>query len=853
MKKIRYRVRGMSCAACVAHVEHEAEKICGSGQCSVSLLTNSMTVTVSEEKNEETLFRSLFKGLKKAGYTLERDQENRDIAQEELRENIRRLISSAILTVALMYVSMGHMLGLPLPAILSEHLLLLALAQLILTVPVLWINRKFFQNGFSALLRLAPNMDSLIAVGSSAALIYGLAAIGLMAYGLRVGDWEIVHRYGHDLYFESAAMILTLVTLGKTLEGRARAGASGAIRRLSAMVPDTCRVLRNGSVAELAVSEVCVGDIVVLRAGERIPVDGTVIGGGGSVDESAVTGESIPVEKAAGDSVSAICTVVGGYLEIRAEKVGSETSLARMIALLEDAAASKAPIARIADKVSAVFVPVVMLISLITAVLWLVLGGGVANALRCAVSVLVISCPCALGLATPTAIMVGTARGAEKGILIKSALALENMHRIAYVLTDKTGTLTEGRPVVTDLFCEEGIAERDLLYAAYLAEERSTHPLADAICRKAREAGEISEEPVLVGEVQTASGKGISVLLPDGEITVGRLEFLLEKGVEISELDVLKNRIEKLEEQGKTVVCVARSKAILGVIGIADTLRADSVEAMEQLKKMGIVPVMLTGDNRGSARAIAAACGIAEEHCYAGLLPEEKESLIRAYGKNGICAMIGDGINDAPALAASDVGIAIGAGTEIAIDSADVVLSRNSLPDAVTAIRLSCATVRIIKQNLFWALAYNSICIPIAAGALFPLLGITLSPMLASAAMSVSSVCVVLNSIRLKRVKIEQYRVTNFTKQKPIQNQFSLQSVKEDSEMFGAKKSVTFSVEGMMCNNCKAHVEKALLALKGVKSAEADLATHTVTAIVKESVDEATLKAAVIAAGYKVV
>ena len=863
MKKLRFGVRGMNCAACVSHVEHAATKVCGEGRVSVSLLTNSLTVMAEDTDSEEKLFRLLSKSLKDAGYTLEKEGDRKDdIADVEFRNNLRRLISSSILTLVLMYVAMGHMLGIPVPSFLTSDGVIFALVQLALTLPVILINFRFFRNGFSALFRRAPNMDSLIAIGSAASLVYGIAAIGFMLYGKSTGNAALVAEYHHNLYFESAAMILTLVTLGKTLEGRARAGASGAVRKLSAMIPDTARVLRNGVFEEIPVTEVQVGDILALRAGETVPVDGEVIRGNGSVDESAISGESIPVEKAEGDKLRAVCTLTGGYLEFRAEKVGSETSLARMIGLLEDAASSKAPISRVADKVSAIFVPTVIGISLLTAILWLILGGGAADAFRCAVSVLVISCPCALGLATPTAVMVGTTRGAKKGILIKSAEALENMHGVKYFLTDKTGTLTEGKPRVTDLIPQEGVTEEQLLLSARIAEERSAHPLAAAIVLEAEERRLFPDASLEVGEVRVTVGMGISVTANGEDIFVGKPELLEQNGVLIPKIDVLKNTMEQLEADGKTAVCVSYGEQLLGVIGIADALRADSVEAIVQLKKMGITPVMLTGDNPRSARAIAAACGIEEEHCYAKLLPEDKEALIRTYAARGRCAMVGDGINDAPALATADIGIAIGAGTEVAVDSADVVLSRNSLRDAVTAISLSGATIRVIKQNLFWALAYNSVCIPVAAGALYPLFGLTLSPMLASAAMSLSSVCVVLNSLRLQRVKIYEQKeekcslcqVTNFTKEEiqNHQNTDNQEEEKEDPDMFGAKKTVTFSVEGMMCNNCKAHVEKALLALKGVKSAVADLETKVVTVVAKDSVDEAALKAAVVAAGYKV-
>lgn len=832
MKK-RYNVRGMSCAACVAHVEHAAASICEKENVTVSLMTNSLTVTVEDGCDEERLYLSLKKALKSAGYTLEREdgEKKRDIADEEFRSGLRRLIISAVITLVLMAVAMGHMLGIPMPTVLIEHGYLFGLLQLALTLPVIVINFRFFKNGFSALFRGAPNMDTLIAIGASASVIYGGVAIGFMLYGELAGDAGLVHSYFHNLYFEGAAMILTLVTLGKTLEGRARANAAGAVSKLAAMLPDSASVLRDGEFREIPISEIVVGDIVEIKAGETAAVDGEVIEGSGAMNESAISGESIPVEKSAGDKVRAVCTLQSGYLRIRAEQVGKDTSLSKIIGLLEDAAASKAPIARVADRVSAVFVPVVMAVSVITAIVWIILTSDLRAAFNSAVSVLVISCPCALGLATPTAITVGTGRGAKLGILIKSAEALENLGSIKFFLTDKTGTLTEGKPRVTDVI-EIDASREELLKIAYAAESKSVHPLAAAVCRMAEEEGFSDLSGIEAGELETLIGKGIRLTLTvDGESAaclVGNSALLAENNTKLSKEN--QALLSDLEADGKSSVCVALGTRVLGIIGIADSPAADSAEAISELKKMGITPVMLTGDNERSARAVGDACGISE--CYSRLLPEDKERLIREFSKKGKTAMVGDGINDAPALASADVGIAIGAGTEVAIDSADAVLSRSSLCDAVTAISLSRATIRTIKENLFWALIYNAICIPIAAGVLSPI-GFTLSPMLASAAMSVSSVCVVLNSIRLRYKKI-------YIKKE------------EDSDMFGKTKTITFTVEGMMCNNCKAHVEKAVLGVKGVKGVEAVLDTKTVTVTAKESVSEDTVKAAVTAAGYKV-
>ena len=826
MKK-RYDVRGMSCAACVAHVEHAASKICGEGNVSVSLITNSLTVTVDDAIDEKKLYLDLKKALKDAGYTLESGgNTKKNIADDEFRSGLRRLIWSAILCAILMVVAMGHMVGLPMPAIFMAHPYLFALLQLLLTLPVIIINFKFFKNGFAALFRLSPNMDSLIAIGSSASLIYGIVATLLMLVGELSGDAELVELYRHNLYFEGAAMILTLVTLGKTLEGKARANAASAVGKLASMMPDEASVLRDGEFVLLPISEIKVGDIVELRAGETVPVDGVIIEGEGAMDESAISGESIPVEKSVGDRVSAVCTLGGGYIRFKADKVGGDTTLAKIITLLEDAAASKAPISRVADKVSAIFVPCVIGISILTALLWIIFSGDVTMAFNCAVSVLVISCPCALGLATPTAVMVGTARGARLGILIKSAEALENLHSIKYFLTDKTGTLTEGKPQVTDVLTFCG-SEDELLKLAYLAELRSSHPLASAICEEAERRG-LKGEGATVGAFRSIGGKGIEIEIDSSICRVGTSELLKMGGVELSESETAK--LATLEDDGKTVVAVSYGDRALGLIAIADKVRSDSREAMDELKRMGITPVMLTGDNQRSASATGRECGI--EECRARLLPEDKERIIREYSAKSRTAMVGDGINDAPALASADIGIAIGAGTEVAIDCADVVLSKSSLTDAVSAISLSRATMTVIKENLFWALIYNAICIPIAAGALYPIFNFALSPMIASAAMSVSSVSVVLNSIRLRYKKIYIHKG-------------------EDQDMFGKTKVVTFAVEGMMCNNCKAHVEKALLGVKGVKSVEASVENKNVSVTVKESVGEDTLKAAVVAAGYK--
>ena len=836
--KIRYSVKGMSCAACVAHVEKSIEKICGKGCASVSLLTNSVTVTVDDGTNEELLFLSLKKALQSAGYTLEKENGKNKTSADEYKKSIKRLVISAILTSILMAVAMWHMLVmLPAPKIFTEHPYLSAIIQLLLTIPVIIINFKFFKNGFFTLFKGAPNMDSLIAIGSGASTLYGIVAVGIMIYGEATQNPDLVDAYRHNLYFEGAAMILTLVSLGKTLEGKARSNAASAINGLSKMMPESASVYRNGAFIEIPTDEITVGDLIELRAGETIPADGYIIEGSCSVNESALTGESIPIEKNLGDKVQTACTVTNGYVKIKAEKVGEETSLLKIIRLLEDAAASKAPIARIADKVSSIFVPSVITIAILTALIWIIATKNISMAFQCAISVLVISCPCALGLATPTAITVATGRGARLGILIRSAEALENLHSVKYFLTDKTGTLTKGEPTVTDIISY--VDENRLLRIAYLAESMTSHPLTHAICNEAKKRGcDTVDDGMSAKEIEIIPGKGIRSVITENDTEkiclIGTPSLFSQMNTPLDKYVL--DSLEALESNGRTAVICAFDGKPLGVLGIFDKERADSKDAISALKKMHITPIMLTGDNEKSAKAICDACGIDEYR--AKLLPEDKEKAIKEYSQKGLCAMVGDGINDAPALASADIGIAIGAGTDIAISSADVVLSQSSLCDAVSAISLSRATVTVIKENLFWALVYNAICIPIAAGVLYPAFGITLTPMIASAAMSFSSVCVVLNSLRLKYKKI-------YINKSTVKD-------KEDDDMFGKTKTVTIEVEGMMCNNCKAHVEKAILAIKGVKSAEASVENKNVTVVAKESLSEDSIRSAITSAGYKV-
>ena len=832
MKKLRYTVKGMSCAACVAHVERAAARVVGEEHRTVSLLTNSLSVTLPDDADERKIFAELRRSLKAAGYDLAEQSEHPPAEKTaEFRRDLSHLVASIVLTLVLMYVAMGSMLGLPSPKIFATDPILFALVQLALTIPVLVLNRRFFRNGFSALFHRAPNMDSLIALGSSASLLWGFVAIGMMVSALHTGDTETLHRYHHNLYFESAAMILTLVSLGKTLEHRAKSRAADAVGALAAMMPEVATAERDGSLVTVTLSEISVGEILVVREGETIPADGTVVDGSGAVDESAISGESLPVEKEVGSPVTGVCTLVSGRIKIRATRVGEDSALSRILGLLEDAAASKAPIARIADRVSAVFVPIVLGISLLTAALWLALAHDVARAVECAIAVLVISCPCALGLATPTAITVGISRGASLGILIRSAEALERLGAVEVLLTDKTGTLTEGRPILTETVTD-GISEEELLRLAASAERASSHPLASAVVRAAEERNLPLCDPQ---DYRSFGGKGISAAVDGKSLLVGTEALLGEHKIVLSK--PLTEALGQALDQGKTAVCVAKDGVAVGVLAISDEPRSDSKEAISSLKNMGVTPVMLTGDHENAARRIANEVGIAEADVYARLLPEEKEAAIRRNRERGVCAMVGDGINDAPALAAADIGIAIGAGTEVAVDAADVVLTKNNLSDAVTAIALSRATMRTIKQNLFWALAYNAICIPLAAGALYPAFGIALTPMIGSAAMSISSLFVVTNSLRLRRTRLKFRKI---------------KSRKENDTMLGKTKTVTFSVEGMMCKNCKAHVEKALVELRGVTSAEADLETKSVTVVCKASLSEESLKDAVRAAGYTV-
>ena len=841
----KFDVTGMTCSACSSHVEKSVCKLVGEGNVSVSLLTNSMQVKYDEKKISE---EDIIKAVEDAGYgasvagapAAKKAEKKGSVVDEEIKEMKTRLIISFIFLIPLMYVSMGSMAGLPQPSFLTGHAnaVSFAFTQFLMCLPIIYVNRKYFIVGYKTLWHRAPNMDSLIAVGSTAALAYGIFAIYRMSYGLGAGDYALVEKYHMDLYFESSVMILTLITLGKFLETRSRRKTSEAISRLTELAPETAVVERNGVETEIPIEELNAGDIVIVKPGARIPADGIIVDGNSSVDESALTGESIPVEKTVGDKIIAASINKNGFLKFRAEKVGSETTLAQIIKLVEDASASKAPIAKLADKIAGVFVPVVMTIALVTAIAWLATGHDFEFALSCAISVLVISCPCALGLATPVAIMVGTGKGAENGILIKSAEALETLHLVKTVIMDKTGTLTEGKPVVTDIY-SIGIDENELLALAASAEKPSEHPLAGALIEDAEKKGINLFE---AEDFRAVSGRGVTATVDGRKILAGNKYFMSENGIDVS---VFEQKEKEYSNLGKTVLYFAGENSPLGLIAVQDVPKKTSRAAVKCLRDMGIDVIMLTGDNKRTAEAIARSLGITK--VVSEVMPQDKEAVVRSVQeKGGRTAMIGDGINDAPALARADVGIAIGAGTDVAIESADIVLMKSDLMDAVTAIKLSKATIKNVKENLFWAFFYNIICIPLAAGVWFPAFGIKLSPMIGAAAMSMSSVCVVSNALRLKFFKADNNCVLDDEPAGEI-NVVSQNEYKGETNM---KKEML--IEGMSCMHCSGRVEKALNGLDGV-NAKVDLEKKTAYVDLSKDVSDADLTKAVTDAGYEVV
>ena len=836
--KQKFDVTGMTCASCSAHVEKAVCKVAGVDQVNVNLLGNSMVVEYNEEATDA---RQIIHAVEEAGYGAALPESRKQAAQprqvngmeEEAAGMKRRFLTSLIFLVPLFYIAMGHMMGWPLPAFFHDpgNVFVVAFLQFLLTLPIMYINDKYYRVGFKTLWHRSPNMDSLIALGSAAAVVYGIAALFQIAWGLGHGDQARVDQWSMDLYFESAGMILTLITLGKWLETRSKGKTSQAITRLMDLAPKTASVLRDGVEVEIPVEEVAVGDLVVVRPGGRIPVDGVVTEGASSVDESALTGESLPVEKGSGDKVAAASINKSGFFTFRATRVGEDTTLAQMIRLVEEASASKAPIAKLADKVAGIFVPTVIAIALVTAVVWLIAtGGDVTRALTAGVAVLVISCPCALGLATPVAIMVGTGKGAENGILIKSAEALETLHAIQTVVVDKTGTLTQGKPSVTHCLPAEGVTEEELLCVAASLEKPSEHPLAEAILNEAEER-DIPLAPIQ--DFEAVSGRGVRGTLHGAAVLAGNRAMLEEAGISLGSLG---DKGEALAQDGKTPLYFAEDGKMLGVVAVADTPKATSAEAVRQFQALGIDVVMLTGDNQRTAQAVGRALGV--NRVIAEVLPQDKEQVVaqlQADGKR--VAMIGDGINDAPALARADVGMAIGAGTDVAIESADVVLMKSDLLDAVTAVRLSKKVIRNIKENLFWAFIYNIIGIPLAAGVWFPITGWQLSPMFGAAAMSLSSVCVVSNALRLKF----------FRPSHGEEPEAQIETQKGTSTM-----TKTMTINGMMCAHCQAHVEKALNAIDGV-TAVVDLEAKTATVTLTRDVADDVLKNAVTEVGYEVV
>ncbi len=797
MKKT-FDIKGMTCASCVAHVEKAAKGVPGVTQAQASLLTN--TVSVDGDFDAAALVAA----VKKAGYAAAIPGEKTDKRIDNSDESgalKKRLIASFCFLIPLMYVAMGGMMGLPMPAFLTGHenAAVFILTQFLIVLPILILNRGYFSRGFAALIHRAPNMDSLIAVGSSAAVIYGLYALYAVCYGLGHGDHALVERFHMDLYFESGGMIVTLISLGKYLESRARGKTGEAIEKLLKLAPDTATRLENGVEVEIPLSDARVGDVLVVRPGQRVPADGVIIDGTSAFDESALTGESMPVDKKAGDRVSTATVALSGRVAFTAEKVGGDTSLSQIIKLVEEASATKAPIARLADKISGIFVPCVMAIALITCAVWLLLGAGFSFALTNAVAVLVISCPCALGLATPVAVMVGTGKGAECGVLIKSAAAIETARKVTAVVLDKTGTLTKGKPVVTDVLPLSSDRETLLMIARAL-ENGSEHPLAKAILEYTD-----GMELLPVNDFKALPGHGVTAMIDSRRCLAGNAALMSENKISLSKSG------DEWAKEGKTPVYFARESELLGMLGIADTLKESSRDAVLALRKTGRRVVMLTGDNEKTARAVAKAAGI--DDVVADVLPGDKERVIRELqDKNEIVAMVGDGVNDAPALTRADIGIAIGAGSDIAIDSADIVLVRSDLTDAVTAFSLSGAMMRIIKQNLFWAFIYNVIGIPIAAGVFYNAFGLRLDPMLAAAAMSLSSVTVVTNALRLRRFQPAKRRETPQRQRKIL-------------------------IEGMMCEHCVETVTKTLSSL-GLQNVRVDLkngqATYTQNAAVSD-------------------
>lgn len=879
--KERFDVTGMTCSACSSHVEKSVGKLTGVENVSVNLLTNSMQVEFDENKLDTA---GIIKAVEDAGYGAavkdghaksgtktsgqSDSQENSGLSavEQNVKNMKKRLIVSLIFWIPLMYVSMGHMiyqwLNIPMPPFTmnflhgNENAITYAFTQFLLLLPILIANQKYFKNGFKTLWHRSPNMDSLIAIGAGAAILYGIFAIYRIGYAMGHGDMAVVHQYAHDLYFESAGTILTLITIGKYLETKSKGKTSEAITKLLNLAPKTVTAVRDGVEQVVDAADVEKGEIFLVKPGESVAVDGIVLEGKSSFDESAITGESIPVPKQEGDTIVSASINKSGLIRAKATKVGEDTTIAQIIRLVEEASSSKAPIAKMADKIAGVFVPAVITIALITGVIWLISGATFEFAMSTAIAVLVISCPCALGLATPVAIMVGTGKGAENGILIKSGDALEIAHQIDTVVLDKTGTITQGKPVVTDIICAAGksAAKTQLLQIAGSLEKGSEHPLAEAIVNYCV-TNNISLEKVT--DFNALFGKGIEGTVSGTHYYAGNEKMMEEKGISLSTEQ--KNQIRELAKQGRTPLLFADEKQFLGIVAVADVVKPTSKEAVQKFRDYGIHVIMLTGDNEVTAQAIKEQVGIDE--VIAGVLPTQKEEKISALKQAGHkVAMIGDGVNDAPALASADVGIAIGAGTDVAIESADIVLMKNDLLDAVGAVKLSKAVIRNIKENLFWAFFYNSIGIPLAAGVLYPLFQIKLNPMFGAAAMSLSSVCVVSNALRLRWVKLHDAKKTQSEPHQDVAastiadiNQHNAldNNIKSTNNDKGeSTMTTTISIEGMMCAHCQAHVEKALKEVAGVT--EVTVSLENKNAVVTGDASVEALKQAVVDAGYEV-
>lgn len=830
----QYNVTGMSCAACSARVEKAVSSVDGVSSCSVNLLTNSMGVEGTATSKE------IIEAVEKAGYGASIKTKNKKVksnSDDELKDTqtpklVKRLVASLLFLVPLMYISMGHMMwGWKLPSFMENNHIAMGLAQMLFAIIIMVINQKFFISGFKGLIHKSPNMDTLVALGSGASFVYSTYALFAMTVAQTKGDMSAVMSYMDDFYFESAAMILALITVGKTLEAYSKGRTTDALKGLMSLSPKTANVIRDGKEITVDIDDVAVGDVFVVRPGESVPVDGIVIDGESAVDESVLTGESLPVDKAVDDKVTSATINKSGFLKCKATRVGEDTTLAQIINLVSDASATKAPIAKLADRVSGVFVPTVIAIAIITFIVWLIVPKPFGYALSRAISVLVISCPCALGLATPVAIMVGNGKGAKNGILFKTAVSLEKAGKTQIVVLDKTGTITEGKPKVTDVI-PVGISENNLLQLVYSLEIKSEHPLAKAIVEKA-ETAQIS--PLDITDFESKTGNGLCGVFENSKIYAGSSKYIST----VCDVSSVKNDIERLSNDGKTPLLFAKDKKLIGVIAVADTIKQDSPEAIKQLKNMGIKVVMLTGDNKRTADAIGKQTGV--DMVISDVLPDGKEAVVKKLQSFGKVAMVGDGVNDAPALTRADVGIAIGAGADVAVDSADVVLMNSKLSDVCSAIRLSRHTLINIKENLFWAFIYNIIGIPLAAGVWIPITGWTLNPMFGAAAMSLSSFCVVMNALRL-----------NFVNVTSSKNDRKIKEVNIDyTEEF--KMTKTIKIDGMMCPHCEAAVKKALEAIDGVTSATASHTEKQATVELSKDVDTAVLEQAVVDAGYTII